>query len=602
MNQNEYKWDLESLLENKTLDDLFNEWVQSENELIQHYPMFLENINNFKKWIKLNEKNELISNRLMNYISNSINENLADPYFIGWSQKLQAKSTEFSTIFSDYDNILIKNKDKINEYLKDSELVDYQLMFDRVFKNKDYLLDEKTEKALSQLSAYNSGFDDIFSTLTDSDLKFKDAINSKGKKVPIKTQADVVKNLKNHDRELRKSTWFSFNEAFNSIQDTLTKTLYYNYLMLNSNAKIRGFKDYISATAFADEVDVEFIKFVYSNIKKFKSNNLEYAKYHSNILKSLFKLDKINPWDSSLELTKQNISYTIDQAKQEVLEALKILGKQYTDKIQEAFDKRWISWMPSPGKQTGAYSIGNTKGLTKYFISMNFDETIRSVYTLIHELGHSMNSFYTDTNQKIYDGTSIFYAEVASITNEMLLNYHLLNKYKDNKKIQLMIYDEMLSNFFATTTRQVIFSDFEFRANQLINDSQPFTAKSLKKIYQECCNEYSSISIKNNKLLDIALITPLRIPHFYVGNFYVYKYAIGQIAAILIAHEINQNNSAREKLFNFLSSGSSKTPIETIKLLGVDLTTEQPWDKANEIIKSWLNEYKKIAKELKYIK
>ncbi|MDE6289697.1 MAG: oligoendopeptidase F, partial [Ureaplasma sp.] len=254
MNQNEYKWDLESLLENKSLDDLFNSWVESEQELVNNYPTFLDNIDNFKKWIKLIEKNELISNRLSNYISNSINENLADAYFIGWSQKLQAKSTEFSTIFSDYDNILIKNKDKINEYLKDKDLIDYQLMFDRVFKNKDYLLDEKTEKVLSQLSAYNSGFDDIFSTLTDSDLKFKDAINSKGKKIPIKTQADVVKNLKNHDRELRKSTWFSFNEAFNSIQDTLTKTLYYNYLMLNSNAKIRGFKDYVSASAFADEV------------------------------------------------------------------------------------------------------------------------------------------------------------------------------------------------------------------------------------------------------------------------------------------------------------------------------------------------------------
>ncbi|MDE6289216.1 MAG: oligoendopeptidase F, partial [Ureaplasma sp.] len=393
-----------------------------------------------------------------------------------------------------------------------------------------------------------------------------------------------------------------FNEAFNSIQDTLTKTLYYNYLMLNSNAKIRGFKDYVSATAFADEVDVDFIKFVYSNIKKFRSNNLEYAKTHSSILKSLFKLDKINPWDASLELTKQNISYTIPEAQQEVLEALQILGDEYTNKIKDAFKERWISWMPAPGKQTGAYSIGGTKGLSKYFISMNFDETIRSVYTLIHELGHSMNSFYTDKNQKIYDGTSIFYAEVASITNEMLLNYHLLNKHKNNKKIQLMIYDEMLSNFFATTTRQVIFSDFEYRANELINQSQPFTAKSLKKIYQECCNEYSSISIKNAKLLDIALITPLRIPHFYVGNFYVYKYAIGQIAAIIIAHEINQDNSAREKLFNFLSSGSSKTPIDTIKLLGIDLSTEQPWDKANSIIKSWLNEYKKLAKELKYIK
>lgn len=597
MENKKYNWDLQSLLKNKTLDDLFNEWEEQEKKLVELYPTFLDTLDNFKNWLKENEKSEILSNRLSNYISNSIHENLSDPEMLGWMQKLQMKSNEYSITFSNYSNIVIKNKDKINEYLKDSEISEYQIAFDHIFKSEKYLLDDKSEELLTKISITSPAIDDVYSTLTDNDLKFEDAINSKNKLVKLKTQADVFKNLKSNDEVLRKSTWYSFHKAFYNLRGTLTKTLYYNYLQLNTYAKIRGFENYVAHTAYSDEIEVDFILKLYEKVKLFKPLIAIYQKARSKVLKKMFNLKKINPWDGYLELTKKENKYSIEDAKEMVLKAVNLLGNEYVSVVKKAFNENWISWLPKPNKHTGAYSIGGTKGLDKFFILMNFDETLRSVYTIAHELGHSLNSYYCNKEQKIYVGTSIFYAEVSSITNEMFLNYYLLENNNDDK-MKLSILDEMISNFIATTTRQVIFSEFEYKANELVNNSMPFNYEVISELYNNISKQY--MELKNDYTKDpymYSLITPLRIPHFYVGNFYVYKYAIGQIAAIIIASRIKKDSSNKEKLFKFLSSGNKLSPIETIKLLGIDLNSDEIWVEAYQIFESWVLEFEKICKK-----
>jgi oligoendopeptidase F len=288
-------------------------------------------------------------------------------------------------------------------------------------------------------------------------------------------------------------------------------------------------------------------------------------------------------------LSKKNIKFTIEKTKEIILLALKPLGDEYTNVVKKAFNQHWISWLSKPGKQQGAYSIDGTKGLSKYYISMNFDSSIRSVSTIAHELGHSLNSYFINKKQKIYSGVSIFYAEIASIVNEMLLSYYLLDHY-NNDELKKLVLDEMISNFFATVTRQVIFSNTEYVLNEFVNQSQPFTKDSIKAVYRQMINKYQGIDPemeckwkKEPYLYSLSAI--LRIPHFYAGNFYVYKYAIGQIVAILVADKLyHKDPKMLHKYFNFLSSGSSHSPIETIKLLGIDLNDDSIYHEVKKII------------------
>lgn len=602
-NNKQYTWDLDSLLENKSLEDLYAEWLNKKNQLMDEYPHIFKSLENFKKWIFDNEDFEKLSNRLFNYLSNNMNEDLANPKWISWSQKLSNDLVSYNQLMSNYDNLVIENEDFVKRCLEDKDLKEYKREFDLIIRVKPHLLSKDNELLLTTVSRSNGGFEDIFSSLTDNDLKFQDATDKDGNKIPLVTQADVFKNLKSKDRELRRTSWMSFHEGFYQLRNTLTKTLYYNYLMLNTNAKARKFDNYISATAFNDEIPVSFIEHVYSEVKKYKSIIEKYQSHRNEYLKHLLNLDEIKPWDTRVDLVKKEVKFTLEEVKQEASNALSVLGDEYKSHIQRAFDERWISFLPNPNKQTGAYSIGGTKGLNKYFISMNYDETIQSIYTLVHELGHSMNSYYFGQKQKVYQDTAIFYAEISSINNEMLLNHYLLNKYKDDLEMKLMILDEMISGFIATTSRQIIFSNFEWLANDWVNNGLPFTYENIEKSYYDLMSDYLPVNKTFEETMNsenkFGLVTPLRISHFYVGNFYVYKYAIGQVAAIIASDRIlRKEPMAKERLFDFLSSGDSLSPLDTIKLLNIDLEKSEPWIEAGKILESWVEEFIQVKEKL----
>ncbi len=597
--ENKYVWDLDDILESKTLDDLYLSWKEQMEKLIKIYNDIFISEENFINWIEENDKFDKLLNRLYNYISNNQNEDLSSPIWNSWVQKLSNDTVEFSNIMSNYSNLVIKNESKIIEYLKNDKISEYKREFDLIFKNKDHLLSDSEEKIMAQLNRYSSGFEDIYSVFTDNDLTFEDALDSNGNKIEIKTQSDIFKNLKSTDRKLRETSWLSFHKAFYNFRNTLTKTLYYNYLMLNTNAKVRKFEDYIDRTCFEDEVDKQFIQNIYKNIKTYSSSIYKYQEIRNKYLKHLLNIEEVKPWDTRIDLYQEkNEQYSLENIIEETKNALSVLGDEYVGLLNKAFEERWISFLPNPNKQTGAYSIGGIKGLRKYFISMNFDNTINSLYTLVHELGHSINSYYIVKNQKVYVGNSIFYAEIASITNEMLLSHYLLKKHENNVDKKIMILDELISGFIATTSRQVIFSNFEWIANEWVNNGDNFVYENIESTYLKLMQEY--LGIKNiNKYESIpylySLITPLRISHFYIGNFYVYKYAIGQIAAVIVANKIaNNDQEMKKKYFEFLSSGNSLNPIDTIKILGIDFDDPNTWIEVNNIFNSWLNEFEKL--------
>ena len=595
----QYEWDIEDLLKNKSVDELFNEWISKQKDVLKLYPTFFKTLANFRKWMKLNDEFEVIENRLENYVGNKLNEDLINNQWLGLAQKINIVSNQFSSQMSDYVNIVIKNKKIIQSYLTKSDLKKYQKAFDLTFKLQPHILKPDVEKALSKISLANGGISHVFSTLTDSDLKFAPAKGKNGKLVEIKTVSDVTKYLKSNDRVLRKNVWISFHSAYDKISNTLAQTLYYTYLRFNSNAKLRNFKDYVNASTFSDEISEEFILNLYKNVESFKSIYTLYKQKINHLLSKQLKLNKLEPWDNSMDLIAKPINVTIEDTKKIVLEALKPLGEEYLSHIKTAFKERWISWLPKENKLTGAYSIGGIKGLDKFYILMNFDGTMNSVETVTHELGHSMNSYYSSKAQDVYVDTRIFYAEIASITTETLLILYLLNKYKKDQRMVNFYLKRLFDNFFASTTRQIEFSNFEYEANKMVNNMKPFTADTAKKLYLSMLQKYEEsnkekvVKFEKKEPYKFYLSTILRIPHFYAGNFYVYKYAIGQICGLIVAYKIYKGDKCMlDKFIKFLSSGSSLSPLDTVKLLGIDLNDKKPYNQVKEIALNLLKKLK----------
>ncbi len=594
------EWDLDAILEGGTLEELYDKWLKGMDKSIELYPTFLDSLDNFKQWINHGKELRIISNRLSNYVSNNYNSDVSNPQWIGMSQKMSIDGNKLTVALADYENRILDNETKVLDYLKDPEIKEYTRSFDHILKMKPHTLSKTEETLLARISKSDGGVEEMYDSLTTSDIKFADAIDSNGKKHPIKTQSEVFVNLKSRDRSIRKTSWLNFHNAFYEVRSTLSHAIYYNYLMLNTDSEIRNFKNYIDAVCFGDEVEVKLIPHIYEQVATYKDIHKEYVTHRSELLKQMLNLKELEPWDANVDLINKKTKFTPEQGKKIVLEALAPLGKEYTDNVQKAFNERWISWMPRPGKYTGAYSIGGTKGLSKYYILMNWDNTLGSISTLIHEMGHSMNSYYYSKAQSVYASTSIFTAEVASITNEMLLNYYLLEKYKNDDAMKLMILDEMISGFFATTSRQIIFSNFEWIINEKVNNNESVTFEVIEKVYGDLQSKYMYQKDPTKQWKEPyrkALVTPLRISHFFAGNFYVYKYAIGQIVACIVASRIiNKTPGMLEKYYEFLKSGTSRSPIDTIKLLDIDLYKPEPWQEAKQIMAKFIKQFKSFKK------
>lgn len=600
-----YDWNLEPLLQGKSLDEFFTIWSDKVDETIAIYnggKCFL-NFDQFVKYLGVFDELTLLSNRIFNYVSNKNNENLNDGVILGWKQKLMYKYNQLQVSLADFANDVIANKTQIEQYLKDENLRRYQRTFDLILRTKPYTIDKVGNKVMAMAAPIFSSADEIYKVLSGTDLAYRSVADAKGKLHKINSIADITTFLKSPDRVLRKNTFVEFASAYKRLENSFTQTLYFNYLSRNIFAQIHHYKDYISQTAFNDEIDVSFISFVYDQVN-------DYAKYYACFYPALesnyrhaLNLKKVEPWDLTYPIFTMTNRYTVEETKKIAKEALAFLGNEYVKNVQRAFDERWISWLPKPGKITGAYSIGDTRGLEQFYILMNFDASLNSVYTIVHELGHSMHSLAFN-NQPVHAGSEIFFAEIASITNEVLLSEYLLQQHKNDPKLTLHILQELILNFFATTTRQIVFSDFEYTVNQLINEKQPIDSRILKKIYAEKIVKYYGRdekyfhSLLTNRYYHLNLSHIFRINHFYDDVFYVYKYAIGQVAAMINAHNIiNQQPNALNNFQKFLESGNSLSPLETIALLGIDLRDSSSWKKAGLIISEYISKYVKLSQE-----
>ena len=422
--------------------------------------------------------------------------------------------------------------------------------------------------------------------LSYADLEFPEIENEEGKKVKL-TNSNFSLFLKSKNRKVRKDAFEAVYSTYDKYKNTFASTLYGGIKSEIFYAKMRKHKSAIEGSLFNDDVSID----VYNNLILAMDENLNSLNKYIDLKKKFLNLDDIHMHDLYVPLTENfdmNIPY--EKAQEIILKALSPLGEEYLSIIKRAFSEGWIDVYENEGKQGGAYSWGSYD--SHPYILMNYHDDLNSLFTLIHELGHSVHSYYSRKSQEyLYSDYKIFVAEVASTLNELLLiNYLLENSTSKEERIYLLNY--YLEQFRTTVYRQTMFAEFEKITHEKVENKEPLTAKEFIDIYYDLNKKYYGKSCCVDKEIGLEWA---RIPHFY-SNFYVYKYATGFSAASALSSQIlSEGKVAVDRYINFLKSGGSEYPLNQLRAAGVDMEKKESVDEALKVFEELVS---KLEKEL----
>ncbi|QJG66323.1 oligoendopeptidase F [Mycoplasma phocoeninasale] len=595
--EEKYKWDLESILENKSFEELENEYFQLIEEGISIKDSKYDSLENYLEYLKLSEKVLILNNRISNYLSNKLNTNIVDPEINMKVAQFELKSAEYAKRAGSEVNRIAKNQDKIKKWLTDPRLKDVKKDLEASLEELKYKLDEKVETYLNDTSSGNPSPEEIFSVLTDSEIDFGYAISAKGKKHKI-TEATRMSLLKSDDEMIRKSTYFNYPKAFLNHKQSLAKMLYQHFKEASVQSLYRGYDSTLQSILSVDHVDEKLLKIIYQSIQKNMHIFRKFYKAKEKFFYQKFN-KKMQKWDNNVDLIKLKNHYSIEDAQNILLQSIKIMPYEYYDTVKKAIEERWVDYVNVPAKRSGAYSIGGSYGIDKKFILMNFDGTLHSVNTLCHEMGHSMHSYFSDKCQHPFRSQyPIFLAEIASIFNELLLNDYL-NENAKSEEERFYLLNQSINDFIGTVLRQGAWSNFEFDVYNRIDANEAInTYETLEEIYVENAKKYA-IDPKKVKIGDPTNVYAVMVPHFYY-YFYVYKYALGYIVANVFFQKYKtEGKTALENYIDkFLSAGDRSWPAEILKDAGVDIYSEQIYDQAFEILEDKVNKYIKYGKKI----
>ncbi|MCT6823160.1 MAG: oligoendopeptidase F [Apilactobacillus sp.] len=466
------------------------------------------------------------------------------------------------------------------------EIKQFQHFFDELFSQKDHILDEEHEKILSSLSNIFQVPSNVYGIITNSDMKFPIVKDPDGNSVEL-SNGVYSKLLESTDRSVRKEAFQKLYSIYDQFKNTLASTLSGEVKVHNFSAEMRKYDSAKQAALSRNHIDQN----VYQNLIDSVNKHLPLLHRYVKLRKKLLGLDEMHMYDLYTPLFgKSPISYNYEEAQAESLKALNVLGPDYISHIKDEFNQRWIDVVENKGKRSGAYSSGVYD--TNPFILLNWQDNLDNLFTLVHESGHSMHSYYTTHNQPFqYGGYSIFLAEIASTTNENILTDYLL-KHTDDVEVKKYVLNHFLDGFKGTIFRQTQFAEFEDFAHQQEQKGNPLNAEMLSDFYLELNKRYYGEGVVSDP--EIAYEWS-RIPHFYM-NYYVYQYATGFAAAIDLSEGICANDQDKiEKYLNYLKSGSSEYPLDVMKKAGVDMTSTDYLDNAFKVFEERLNELEKLV-------
>lgn len=464
--------------------------------------------------------------------------------------------------------ILSYSKEQLEAAEKENERTAYYgRKIEEMLRGQEHTLDAEKEELLAAAGDMAEAPDDIFSVLMNADMKYPDIVLENGTHLPL-TNSTYISYMESPDRAVREGAFKTLYGQIASLKNTFAAIYRGNLKQAKFYAQSRK---YSSARAMY-LADSNVPESVYDNLLSAVHEALPMMYRYVAVRKKVLGVDKLHMYDVYTPIVAaQNQTYEFEQAKQMVLEALKPMGEDYLSHAREGLENRWIDIYPNKGKKGGAYSWGCYD--SQPFILLNYTKNLDSVFTLIHEMGHSIHSYYSRTAQDYaYSDYKIFVAEVASTCNECLLMHDLLEKTTDKEQRKYLL-NHYLDSFKGTLFRQTMFAEFEKNAHEYCAQGKPLTAEALSQMYLELNQKYFGPDMEKDE--EIAYEW-MRIPHFYTP-FYVYQYATGYSAAVALSAKIlKEGKPAVDAYMSFLKGGESKDPIDLLKMAGVDMTTEKP--------------------------
>ncbi len=473
----------------------------------------------------------------------------------------------------------------IKGYIKEvPELKVYKRSLKEIFRMKKHTLSDKEESILSSLSKLFSSPDEIMGALTDSDFKFKSIIVD-GKEKEL-TESNYSVYLRSEDRDVRKQAFENIHSEYGKYKNTLATTLRSEVDKNVAISKLRGYSSSLDRALFANEID----KDIYTNLIESVHDSLPVLDKYWRLKKKLLKLDEMHIYDTYADIpSKENSKWNYEEAKDVILKAVSVLGNTYKKDITKAFDEGWIDSCANIGKRGGAYCTACYS--VHPYVLMSYEGLLNDVSTLAHELGHAMHYYYACKYQNYQDyNYSIFVAEVASQVNEILLCRYLLDN-SSNKEEKIKIIDDLLQKYKSTIFRQTMFAEFELFIHEWTEANNVLTSQNMCDKYLELNKLYYGSNVVVDDLIKYEWE---RIPHFYM-NFYVYQYSTAFAAAVKIANDIyNGNVLARDNYLKFLTLGSSKTPIDSLKVAGLDMKSPKVMQDAIAFMNELIDEYNSL--------
>lgn len=485
--------------------------------------------------------------------------------------------------------LLEASEELILSYIEEnSELKQYEFVLKDALREKKHVLSSAEENILAQLSEVTGAANDVFKMLNNADLNFGSIVDENGNTVNL-THGNYINFMESHDRNVRKAAFCNMYESYKKLINTIAVN--YNYNTKNDvvSARIRRYDSSRQAALSGGNIPEN----VYDSLIETVHEYLPVLHRYIELRKKVLGVDELKMYDIYVPLVKipkQHISY--HKALEIMQEALSPLGEEYLAQVDKGTKEGWIDVYENQGKTSGAYSFGAYDSMP--YILLNYTDTLEDVFTIVHEMGHSMHSWYTRNNQPYtYGDYSIFTAEVASTVNEALLIKHLLGKETDPEMRKYLI-NHYIEGFRTTLFRQTMFAEFELMTHQEIENGGVLTAEFLCDRYDELNKKYFGPSLSDDEYIRYEWA---RIPHFY-RSFYVYQYATGYSAASAISEKIlTEGKPARDNYIRFLKSGSSDYPVELLKIAGVDMSSPEPVRMAMETFKNLVGEFEKLISE-----
>ena len=585
-----YKWDLSKIYSSeeevssdiKKVKELTNDYEKYKGKITSNSDTLLNATEDYFKISRILDK-------LIVYSHMRFDEDKA----VSKSEEIMGKIDKIADDVSEHlafytPEVLNEEYVVIQKYIKENELLKkYTFMFEDLFRDKEHILSLEQEQMMARLGEVLSSPENTFKVLDDVNLKFQDIIDENGNKVSL-TNSNYSNYLKNEDRRVRKEAFTSLYTSYNNFKNTFASLLKCNVKSNLFISKTRKYKIQLEMSLYGDNIS----KDLYTSLINKVHSNLDIMEEYMKVRKDILKLDELHMYDVYAPLVS-NISrdYSYEEAKDLVIKALEPLGDAYINDLKQLFDSNCIDVYNNNNKRNGAYSWGSYDTLP--YVLLNFEGNFNDVSTIAHELGHSMHSLYSHKRQEYHDsGYPIFLAEIASTVNEILLNRYCSDNAK-TKEEKAYYLNNLLENFRTTLIRQTMFAEFELQIHDLEEKGEVLTEELLCSTYLKLNKQYFSEEVISDDLIKLEWA---RIPHFYT-SFYVYKYATGiAVASKIVSDILDNKENALENYIEFLSSGGNDYPLEILKKVGIDIVNDDTIDKALEMFRQTLNEFKEIAK------